>query len=122
MRGKNLKDIYEAYIVYNVSFFKKRFLLSDVEYEGEIVIPFPNYILSFSERNARDQVVYSPFWQYDFAKQKLWEEYKIKDFEVEKKFVRINRVENRELNHLIENMDKKDFLEWLFREKEEDNA
>lgn len=112
-----MKNIYEAEIVYYINFFKKRFLLINTEYEGEVSIPLPKYILAFSEKNAKDKVIYSKFWKYNFAKEKMWECYRVNKFEVEKKFVRVKIIKNRDLKHLIENMNKKDFLEWINMEE-----
>ena len=112
-----MKNIYEVEIVYSINFFKKRFLLIDTEYESEISIPLPKYILAFSKENAKDIIIYSKFWQYNFAKQKMWECYRINNFEIEKKFVRVKKVENKNLRHLVENMNKEDFLEWINSEK-----
>lgn len=112
-----MKKIYETAIVYVVKFFKRKLLGRKIEYGGEITVPIQKYVLAFSESNARDTVVYSGFWEYDFVSEIMWRDHKVRDFSVDKKYVKVEEVHDASLDDLAKNMYKKDFLEWVFQDK-----
>lgn len=112
-----MKKIYEAEIIYIVNFVKRKFLGKEVEYEGEIIVPIPKYVLAFSEQNARDTIIYSDFWKCDFVSEIMWRDHKVSDFTVNRKYVRVEKVQDKSIDNLSKNMYKKDFLEWIFRDE-----
>lgn len=111
------KKIYDGYVVYEFTFYKNKLFRGIIEYSGSIKVPFPKLILAFSEKNAKDIIVYSNLWNKKIADEIMWRDHKVKEYDVHNKYVEIFEIDPNEyqLIELVDFMRPQDFKEWFFQ-------